>query len=228
MTAPHSPSNNNDDDRSADPDMAGMDEPRLRRALAMIATEAGHQPRPRFEPRRPWWRRHTPLAAAAAGLAAAVAIAGGILVSSHTDQTSQAGDGPSRATGDRSLSGQENIACSRLMFVGDVTSVRAVPGQHRVTVTARVSEWVKPASGPEAITFQVENNTVGNAIPEEEPGQRPWKAGAHGYILVPLAHREPAAVVNGKLAEDTIARDRKDLPKAAGLRCPQWWLDSWS
>jgi len=114
------------------------------------------------------------------------------------------------------------------MFVGDVTSVRAVPGQHRVTVTARVSEWVKPASGPKTSTFQPENNTVGNAYPEKQPGHRRWKAGVHAYIRVPLAHREPPAVLNGKPADDALTRDRKDLPKAATLSCPQWWLDAWN
>ncbi len=228
MTTPHDPDDNTNDDRSADMDMAGLDEPGLRRALAVIATEAGHQPRPRFEPRRTWWRRHTPLAAAAAGLAAAAAIAGGVLLGPHTDQTHQTGDVSSRAAGDRSLNRQENIACSRFMFVGDVTSVRAGPGRNRVTVTARVNDWVKPASGPKSITFQTENNTVGNAYPEKKPGHRLWKAGAHGYILVPLAHREPAAVLNGKLAEELLTQDRKALPQAATLRCPQWWLNSWS
>ncbi|MFJ6655787.1 hypothetical protein ACIQNG_05395 [Streptomyces sp. NPDC091377] len=103
------------------------------------------------------------------------------------------------------------IACSRLVFEGDVTGVREGTGGGRDRITVDVTRWFKPARGERRITFPMSQDVD----PRLEEGDQV-------LIGIPLGGAEPDIWTTGE-RETAETRDWivRALPLAAELTCDQ-------
>lgn len=143
--------------------------------------------------------------ALAAAAAVAVLGAGTLILGDNPRQ--QPGAAPLAALGTY----EGLIGCSEAIVEGDV--VASVPsGPGRIRLVVRVTEWLKPSSGPAVATFDLVD-------PEADGGagvNRPFRTGDHLLLRVPM---DPKELVTGHYGEDLVLQRnefRNALPRASG------------
>lgn len=112
----------------------------------------------------------------------------------------------------------EGIACSRMIVVGDVVRVTSEDSP-RVSVTMRVSQWIRPSHGRSTLTFSDRN-------PKIDGSWAPWKVGGPVLVVIPLKTSEPAHTFRGKELTFNKRYLMSGLKEASHTVCPSPWAPS--
>ncbi len=197
----------------------------LRRALAQIAQASADQARERSatpaetpnRSRRQHRRLILAVAAAGAMMVAGASVwmvvgGGGAIPEPVTAAGTTEHTTPGSAAGERGQSLAEWIACSQTIAIGEVTDIMH-PRSGRVRISLRVSNWIRPSTGPERI--------IVSDIDPKRAGLRPqWRRGGPVLVVVPANRTRPVAAFRGT----DLARYRSwiesALPAAASATCP--------
>ena len=112
----------------------------------------------------------------------------------------------------------EAISCSQAIVVGDVVKVTG-DDSPRVTVTVRVSQWIRPDQGPSRLVFSDRTvNTDGD--------RAAWRTGGPLLAIVPLRTSESARTFRGKQLTVHKRRIMSGLKEARHTACPSPWAPS--
>ena len=108
------------------------------------------------------------------------------------------------------------VECSRAVLVGELVGVTDAKLPDRSTWTLRVTEWVRPTSGPADVTYVVGGRRArlaGGGLGTLPPGQT-------GLFLVPADKDEPIRAWTG--LDQAAGRDKVDAALAKGWSggCP--------
>ncbi|MGH3447249.1 MAG: hypothetical protein ACRDP4_06460 [Nocardioidaceae bacterium] len=190
-------------------DLTEREEQQLRRALAVIGEEAGRRDHVDEPHHRPMWRYRRAKIGGALAAAAVVCIAvlAGI-----------AGDGSSGESADHDAAGNgisvaQDAACSRIIAVGHVVSLRPANARHRVNLTFEVQDWIKPTHG---------NNQIAvNIIDPRRTEASSWEAGTRMLLVVPRRTDRLVESVRGAAQIRFVRKDyERVVSKPNQAPCP--------
>jgi hypothetical protein len=116
---------------------------------------------------------------------------------------------PLHAPANLDLNDAGHIACSSAIFEGTVSRISLVdPGG--ITMTLKVRKWLKPETGPDQYTFEVDK------LDDGVYGLEEWQQGDRVNILVDV---DPN-IVPYSLPDNLYKRVKEAADKARALECP--------
>lgn len=111
----------------------------------------------------------------------------------------------------------EWIACSRAIATGEVVKVVGADSP-QVTVTMRVSHWIRPSHGKSTLVFSERNPKI--------DGGGAWKTGGPVLAVIPLKTSDSARMYRGNQLTVNKRLITSGLKEASRTTCPSPWAAS--
>lgn len=189
-------------------ELSDYEEDQLRRAMELIGEEAGHSESVE-EPIRPIWRRRRVKAVGA--LAAAAAICAAIVIGNLGGTTGKQAE-PHSAEPDRGYTIAQVMACTRIIGVGSIVSMRSVEQSNHALLTLRMEDWIKPANGAKQITI--------NVLDPRSSDTQSWEPGKRMLFYVYRKTDEIASVRGKTLISQKQREYERVVSRPNQPKCP--------